>query len=184
MRTSEFARSVKTASIRSSPASLCQFGFQPRWRIFSLPSHQDTPLIPMPNHGRYQKTAAIMRRELAVSFRDVQGNRGRGAIQLVANGCIGRYSLQKRQRPVRIRREGLGIQIRVRSEVPNAYHASVGTVAEGCFASIGARPRSISPKLINSHFHQRRSPREICLRIRMSGTNPSYSSRQPAFLLP
>jgi hypothetical protein len=33
--------------------------------------------------------------------------------------------------------------------------------------------RSINIRLINSHFHQRRSPRKICFRSRISGTNPS-----------
>jgi len=40
-------------------------------------------------------------------------------------------------------------------------------------ATVALGPRSIKTRLISSHFHQRSSPRETCLRSRMSGTNPS-----------
>lgn len=40
-------------------------------------------------------------------------------------------------------------------------------------ATVVVRLRNIKARLISSHFHQRRSPREICLRSRASGTNPS-----------
>ena len=40
-------------------------------------------------------------------------------------------------------------------------------------ATAAAGRRSINARLISSHFHHRRSPREICLRSRVSGTNPS-----------
>ena len=40
-------------------------------------------------------------------------------------------------------------------------------------ATAALGPRSIKTRLISSHLHQRRNPREICLRSRASGTNPS-----------
>src|SRR5262249_6074089 len=40
-------------------------------------------------------------------------------------------------------------------------------------ATTALGPRSIKARLISSHLHQRRSPRKICLRRRVSGTNPS-----------
>ena len=64
------------------------------------------------------------------------------------------------------------------------YQASVGAVAACWLTGAAARRRSINPRLISSHFHQRRSPSQIRFRTRISGTNPSYNSRQPAFLLP
>jgi len=57
--------------------------------------------------------------------------------------------------------------------------AAVETVAEGVppgstTPSIAAAGRrSINARLTSSHLHQRRNPREICLRSRVSGTNPS-----------
>ena len=68
--------------------------------------------------------------------------------------------------------------------------ASVETVATGVLPG-STTPvtacvclRNINARLMSSHLHQRRNPREICLQSRVSGTNPSYSSRQPAFLFP
>jgi len=40
-------------------------------------------------------------------------------------------------------------------------------------ATACVRLRNINARLTSSHLHQRRSPREICLRRRVSGTNPS-----------
>jgi prepilin signal peptidase PulO-like enzyme (type II secretory pathway) len=51
--------------------------------------------------------------------------------------------------------------------------ASVRAAAEALLSGTVARAANISLRLMNSHFHQRRSPRQICLRSRASGTNPS-----------
>jgi hypothetical protein len=56
--------------------------------------------------------------------------------------------------------------------------APVETVAAGVLPgsatpATAAAGHNINPRLTSSHFHQRRSPRENCLRMRLSGTNPS-----------
>ena len=52
-------------------------------------------------------------------------------------------------------------------------HASAGVAAELRAAGSGVGETNISPRLISSHFHQRRSPCQICFRTRASGTKPS-----------
>src|SRR5207302_3403485 len=85
--------------------------------------------------GVIEKTAAIRRRKLSVSFRDIQRNRRRGAIRLITNRCTPGQPVQKRVRPCdefkvglvnfrffvveglvhwKRRRLGIGIRIRVR----------------------------------------------------------------------
>src|SRR5436190_6998343 len=57
--------------------------------------------------------------------------------------------------------------------LPGASASAEATPDEPSPATAGVRLRNISPTLMSSHLHQRRSPRKICLRRRMSGTNPS-----------
>jgi len=54
---------------------------------------------------------------------------------------------------------------------PSSFAEATADKPTPATAALG--PRSIKTRLISSHFHQRSSPRETCLRSRMSGTNPS-----------
>jgi len=71
--------------------------------------------------------------------------------------------------------QGEGEQDYESAEEPAPVEAVATGVLPGSAtpAAAAAGGRSINARLTSSHLHQRRSPREICLRRRMSGTNPS-----------
>ena len=57
--------------------------------------------------------------------------------------------------------------------MPGSFAFAEATADKPTPATVLGCPHSINARLMSSHFHQRRSPREICLRSRVSGTNPS-----------
>jgi hypothetical protein len=64
--------------------------------------------------------------------------------------------------------EGVALRVLLGSSAfpeATAHKSSPGTAC--------VRLRNINAKLSISHLHHRRSPRENCLRSRVSGTNPS-----------
>jgi hypothetical protein len=71
--------------------------------------------------------------------------------------------------------QGEGEQDYESAEEPAPVEAVATGVLPGSAtpATAAAGGRSINARLTSSHFNQRRSPREICLRRRLSGTNPS-----------